>query len=59
MDKKGLEVQLKLYVDMRNSIVHEAHRHPLTFELLPIEKKDAQNCVSFIEQVGLAIVACV
>ena len=54
-----VRTQLKLIVDRRNAIVHEADIDPLTGAKNPITKAESDNSLAFLEKCGDAIYAAV
>jgi hypothetical protein len=55
-DPKNITSQLKLIVDRRNKIAHEADVDPsYPGQRWPIGRKDAEEALSFIEKIGEAI----
>jgi len=49
-------IRLKLIVDRRNSIVHEADINPVTGQKASISRAEAIDVIDFIENCGVAIV---
>ena len=55
MDTETVKTELKLIVDQRNRIVHEADINPLTNQKYSITKSDSQSVTDFLQKTGEAI----
>lgn len=55
MDIETVKTELKLIVDQRNRIVHEADINPLTNQKYSITKNDSQSVTDFLQKTGEAI----
>jgi hypothetical protein len=55
MDTETVKTELKLIVDQRNRIVHEADINPLTNQKYSITKSDSQSVTDFLQKAGEAI----
>ncbi len=55
MDTETVKTELKLIVDQRNRIVHEADINPLTNQKYSITKSDCESATSFLKKTGEAI----
>jgi hypothetical protein len=55
MDTETVKTELKLIVDQRNRIVHEADINPLTNQKYSITKNDSQSVTDFLQKAGEAI----
>jgi hypothetical protein len=55
MDTETVKTELKLIVDQRNRIVHEADINPLTNQKYSITKSDCQSATNFLKKAGEAI----
>lgn len=52
MDAETVKTELKLIVDQRNRIVHEADINPLTNQKYSITKNDSQSVTDFLQKAG-------
>jgi hypothetical protein len=55
MDTEAVKTELKLIVDQRNRIVHEADINPSTNQKYSITKSDSQSVTDFLQKAGEAI----
>lgn len=55
MDEQAVKTQLKLIVNRRNSIVHEADINPQNLDKIPIIQSDCEDSIKFILKCGEAI----
>ncbi len=55
METETVKTELKLIVDQRNRIVHEADINPLTNQKYSITKSDSQFVTDFLQKAGEAI----
>ncbi len=55
MDTETVKTELKLIVDQRNRIVHEADINPSTNQKYSITKSDSQSVTDFLQKAGEAI----